>query len=864
MKKQMFTLSKLCATALSIMLAFHPLFAQAQKPNISVSIFRDLVRFTAPTEVQAIRVEVVSSTGEKVFEGSLVDGQTQDWPLQDLQGQTVDSGVYSYTITVKDQAGVLKDIQQGNLIIDRAREGLEPAPPPPSRDANSPQNIKPNPTGSWDVDRGKDPYIINTPAMGIGTQTPLSRLHVGAGTTEPITKGSTLILEEGEATGMVLKNTIGAEMFFSQDKNHGLFGTASNHPLGVRTNNLNRLWITGQGNVGIGTINPSSPLTVAGVIETTGGIKFSDGTIQTTAANASSDNPPIAAGKISKGASQNIGVNQDRSSAKKGVGDKTVSPEFSVNEDLTVNGNIIFTPALSRDITMAQNTGGIRIFAASALTGQPSSAAIQFFGTGHGGFPGQAYIDSGAHDAAAVIFRTAPTGGTIAERMRVTSTGNVGIGNSGPSERLSVGGRLHIAGNCGGVIPDVQGAHITWNQLPTGNQPCGFGETDFVNHQGGGPGGFAFINRPIGPNPALSTLMFISGGGNVGVGTTNPDSRLTVAGDLHLTSGAIKFADGSLQTTRGLSSIATDPFMFNGSGVSGSPLSIRTPLALSSDVNSDTFSGLNTNVNPGGIGVYGQADRGSGLKGVSLRGRGVWGENMSTTRIGDQPGIYGRGNVEDGGQFISTAANGVFAQGANYGAYVVGTNFGVYGESNSATGFGGLFTNTAAGGVALRVNGQTSTSVLKVTGGSDLSEQFDINSALDSISPASIRQIEPGLVVSIDPSHPGALVISSQPYDQRVAGIISGAGGVKTGMLMSQDGSIAAGSYAVALSGRVYCWADASKGPIKPGDVLTTSDIPGYAMKVTDHEKAHGSIIGKAMTELKQGKGLVLVLVALQ
>jgi hypothetical protein len=35
-------------------------------------------------------------------------------------------------------------------------------------------------------------------------------------------------------------------------------------------------------------------------------------------------------------------------------------------------------------------------------------------------------------------------------------------------------------------------------------------------------------------------------------------------------------------------------------------------------------------------------------------------------------------------------------------------------------------------------------------------------------------------------------------------------------------------------------------------------------MKVTDHAKAQGAIIGKAMTALAEGRGLVLVLVTLQ
>jgi mannose-6-phosphate isomerase-like protein (cupin superfamily) len=68
----------------------------------------------------------------------------------------------------------------------------------------------------------------------------------------------------------------------------------------------------------------------------------------------------------------------------------------------------------------------------------------------------------------------------------------------------------------------------------------------------------------------------------------------------------------------------------------------------------------------------------------------------------------------------------------------------------------------------------------------------------------------------------------------------------------------------VALSGRVYVWVDASKGAIQPGDLLTTSSTPGHAMKATDAKKAQGAIIGKAMTSLKEGKGLVLVLVTLQ
>jgi hypothetical protein len=148
------------------------------------------------------------------------------------------------------------------------------------------------------------------------------------------------------------------------------------------------------------------------------------------------------------------------------------------------------------------------------------------------------------------------------------------------------------------------------------------------------------------------------------------------------------------------------------------------------------------------------------------------------------------------------------------------------------------------------------TDVLEITGGSDLSEQFDIG-LRGGAAP------EPGMLVSIDPAQPGELVVSAGAYDRTVAGVISGAGGVKPGMLMGQQGSVADGAHPVALTGRVYCRVDAGYGAVEPGDLITTSDTPGHGMKVADRERAHGAIVGKAMTGLDAGRGLVLILVSL-
>jgi hypothetical protein len=163
----------------------------------------------------------------------------------------------------------------------------------------------------------------------------------------------------------------------------------------------------------------------------------------------------------------------------------------------------------------------------------------------------------------------------------------------------------------------------------------------------------------------------------------------------------------------------------------------------------------------------------------------------------------------------------------------------------------------------LHVVGTTMTSVLQITGGADFAENFDVN-VTEATAEAITTKVEAGMVVSIDPASPGKLALSTQAYDRRVAGIISGAGGVKPGMMMSQAGTLADGQHPVALTGRVYCWVDASQGAIEPGDLLTSSSTPGHAMKVSDAAQAQGAIIGKAMTGLKDGKGLVLVLVTLQ
>ena len=154
--------------------------------------------------------------------------------------------------------------------------------------------------------------------------------------------------------------------------------------------------------------------------------------------------------------------------------------------------------------------------------------------------------------------------------------------------------------------------------------------------------------------------------------------------------------------------------------------------------------------------------------------------------------------------------------------------------------------------------GRIVTDELQIDGGSDIAENFDVE------TDETNKEIQPGMIVSIDPNQPGKLQIAKEAYDSKVAGVISGANGVNTGLYMGQKGSEADGEHPVALAGRVYVKADAAFGKIRPGDLLTTSPTNGHAMKVKNHKKARGAVIGKAMSSLEGGKGYVLTLISLQ
>lgn len=157
-----------------------------------------------------------------------------------------------------------------------------------------------------------------------------------------------------------------------------------------------------------------------------------------------------------------------------------------------------------------------------------------------------------------------------------------------------------------------------------------------------------------------------------------------------------------------------------------------------------------------------------------------------------------------------------------------------------------------------RTNEKTATIHLNGTEGDivfrngDCAEDFDL---------AVSEKVEPGTVMVIDER--GGLRPSTEAYDKKVAGVISGASGFKPGMVLDRQPD-QNNRIPVALMGKVYCKVDADYAPIEVGDLLTTSATPGHAMKVTDPLKAFGTVIGKALKPLREGKGLLPILIALQ
>ena len=399
------------------------------------------------------------------------------------------------------------------------------------------------------------------------------------------------------------------------------------------------------------------------------------------------------------------------------------------------------------------------------------------------------------------------------------NSGNVGIGNSTPV------GKLDIAGAQDAVRIIGPQAFLTFHDSSAGYVR---GRIQSVS------GELALFaeNYVNGSNP--SAFMKLAANGSVGIGSPNPVGKLEIVAQdalrlvgfqpfLTLYDSNAGFARGRIQGVNGDIGLTTDAYIASGGANPAAGLLILKNIT-------------------GNVGI-GTANPGQDLHivGTDVRARLQATDNAS----------YAATEYVTGGRTWHTGVGGSATPSVASKYYIfddTASQFRVVVEPNGNVGLG-----TTTPQAKLDVIGTIRTSVLTITGGADLAEPFKMSSP----------EIAKGAVVIIDEENPGHLKLSTKAYDTRVAGVVSGANGIKPGISLHQEGVIEGGEN-VALSGRVYVQADATNGAIKPGDLMTTSDTPGHAMKVNDHTKSQGAILGKAMSGLKEGQGMVLVLVTLQ
>lgn len=166
-----------------------------------------------------------------------------------------------------------------------------------------------------------------------------------------------------------------------------------------------------------------------------------------------------------------------------------------------------------------------------------------------------------------------------------------------------------------------------------------------------------------------------------------------------------------------------------------------------------------------------------------------------------------------------------------------GTNVVYIGSGTSESGYA-RFYNTGGREVVYIGSSTTGRGLVQVNGKKvhDYAEIFEL---------ATREGVLPGTVMSVVKDGV-AVAPSVTPYDPKVVGVVSGAGGFTPGMRIGtrEDGSH---DLPIAMSGQVYVRVCLEGGPVQAGDLLVASSRPGVAMRAADRSKAFGAVVGKAL-----------------
>jgi hypothetical protein len=268
-------------------------------------------------------------------------------------------------------------------------------------------------------------------------------------------------------------------------------------------------------------------------------------------------------------------------------------------------------------------------------------------------------------------------------RMAITGSGNVGIGTSSPSQLLHIN---NFSGNAAALVQTPSNSFAQYHLKSGETNPWIFGTQD--NFAGNG---LLFRN-------GVTDLMAIQPGGNVGIGTTSPQSKLAVQSSAHgitQTDGTVTVGTYIDSTGGWLGTRSNHPLhFFTNNGLQ--QMTLSTSGALGLGITTPTEARLHV--------------RGSSLRGVYASSDfiGVWGDSAGA----NSAGVYGSNSGSGGsgvsglatggsnsvgviGESTSTQGFGMFGRSPNHGVWgrTTGSGRGVYGDNNGSdsVGYAGYF-----------------------------------------------------------------------------------------------------------------------------------------------------------------------------